>query len=147
MSMFNFWLVFGFGLVLAEFFLPGLVAVFVGMGALTVAFLMYFELIDGIALQFIAFFIASLIYTFTLRILIIRFYPSDTKIQSVDEDLDLLGKKARVTETIAEKTSGRISHADTTWNARAKDGGEIPAGEDVRITGRDNITLIVEKVK
>ena len=56
---FSLWLGSGIFLMATEFLLPGLVMVFVGMGALTVALGMYFGYIDGNIQQFVTFFISS----------------------------------------------------------------------------------------
>ncbi len=72
-----FWWILGSVLVLAEFLLPGLVVVFVGLGALTVAALNYFGFVTTIIPQFLTWFVSSIIYCFTLRLLVIKIYPSD----------------------------------------------------------------------
>ena len=143
--MFQFWVGLGSLLIFAEFLLPGLVAVFVGLGALTVAVLMYFGFVDSISSQILVWFAASTVYTFTLRVLVVRLYPGDTKIQSVDEDEDLEGQIVTVTQTISNNAHGRIAHSDSTWQARTRKGETLEAGARARIVGRDNITLIVER--
>ena len=85
-SPYEYWLIFAGLLVFAEFVLPGLVSVFVGLGAATVGLLLYLGEIESLPAQFIWFFGSSILYIFTLRLLVMRFYPSDTDIQSMDED-------------------------------------------------------------
>jgi inner membrane protein len=136
----------GIALVLAEFALPGLVAVFVGMGAMTVALLLQYGIIEGAAMQFIALCVSSIVYIFSLRILVIRFYPSDRMKHNVDEDVDVVGGLAKVVEALPADGVGRVEHGESTWQARAKDGSAIAVGVDVQIVGRDNITWIVERV-
>ena len=75
----NLWLGSGIFLMATELLLPGLVMVFVGMGALTVAISMYFGYVDGYVHQLMIFFISSSIYLSTLRFLVLRFVPTDTR--------------------------------------------------------------------
>ena len=55
---FSIWLVSGFFLMAIEFLVPGLVMVFVGLGALTVALAMFLGYIDSALQQFLLFFIS-----------------------------------------------------------------------------------------
>ena len=133
-------------LVLAEFIIPGLVVMFVGMGAGTVAVFMHYGLIDGIIQQFLVWFASSLIYIFSLRLVVMHYYPSDQVQYNIDEDLDVKGQEAEVVKTIPKDGVGRISHSDSSWNAKSEDGSEIKSGQKVEIVSRDNITWIVKKI-
>jgi len=144
--MFYFWWFFAAILMLAELLLPGLVVIFVGLGAATVAGLMHYHYIDGLAQQFLVWFGSSLFYCFTLRFLVLRFYKSDKEKKSSHKDEFIFGQTAQVVDAIPENGMGRIYHADTTWQARSKDGSGIAKDEKVKLVGRDNITWIVEKV-
>jgi len=83
---FSIWLGSGIFLMAIEFLVPGLVMVFVGLGALTVALGMQLGYIDEIPQQFTTFFISSIIYLLTLRFLVLRFVPSVTRKENIDED-------------------------------------------------------------
>ena len=146
MNPFWFWLILGVALMLSEFLLPGLVAVFVGMGALTVAALIHLGYVNPIVHQILVWFVSSLIYIFTLRLLVVRFYPSDRVKQTFEEDTDIIGSIVEVTQPIPPEDLGRIKHGDSTWNAKSRDGEAINTGEKVKIIGRENITWVVEKV-
>ena len=141
------WLIVGTLLVLAEFVLPGLISVFLGMGALTVAALAYIGMLNGLPGQFITWFGSSLLYIFTLRLLLIRLYPGDVKKQSVDEDFDAFGDIAPVVESKERGSSGRISHGGTTWLAKDIKNQTLNEGDRVRIIGRENITWLVELIE
>ncbi len=145
-SMMQFWFVFGAILVFSEFILPGLVAVFIGMGAFTVVLFLHLKYIDNIAMQLITWFSSSMIYIFSLRLLVMKFYPSDTMKLNIDEDVDAFGKSAIVTEDIAAGKAGRISFGDSTWRALSEDGASYSVGDRVQIVGRENITRIVKKI-
>lgn len=143
--MFEFWLGFGIILVIAEALLPGLVSIFVGLGALTVAALLHYHYIDSIPSQFIAWFVSSIVYIFSLRMLAMEYYPTDTLKQKIDDDLSVIGRLVDVVETIPSGGLGRIAHSDSTWKAISNDNQDIHAGEQVKVVSRDNITWLVER--
>ncbi len=143
---FSIWLGSGIFLMAIEFLVPGLVMVFVGLGALTVALGMQLGYIDEIPQQFTTFFISSIIYLLTLRFLVLRFVPSVTRKANIDEDEEVMGS---IVEIVAEITSGefgRVEHSGSSWQARAEGDQTILKGEQVKIIGRDNITWIVQKI-
>ena len=87
-------------LVIAEALLPGLVSIFVGLGAATVGLLLYENMISYPAEQLLAFFISTTVYLFTLRLLVMRFYPSDIEKTNIDEVADVVGHEVEVIEDI-----------------------------------------------
>ena len=141
----SFWWYFGIILIVLEFMLPGLVSVFIGLGAITVAALMHYQVITGLGVQFAAWLVVSLAYIFSLRLLVIRFYPSDIERKNIDADYDLIGTSTKVVEEIVEGGIGRVTHGESTWQAKSQGGERISVGETVQIVGRDNITWIVDK--
>ena len=143
---FSLWLGSGIFLMAIEFLVPGLVMVFVGLGSLTVVFGMHFGYIDGILQQFITFFISSIIYLLTLRFLVLRFVPSVTRKENIDEDEEVIGSIVVLVADINSGEFGRVEHSGSTWQARAEGDQTILKGEQVKIIGRDNITWIVQKI-
>jgi len=139
------WWFIGLAFVLAEFFLPGLVAVFLGLGAFLVAALAHFGIITGVVQELVAWFVSSLFFLFTLRFAVIMYYPSDTKKENVNEDDEVIGQITTLIEGITEDEKGRIRHSDSTWPVMSENGENINAGEEVEIVGRDNLTWIVKK--
>ncbi|MEZ7852335.1 MAG: NfeD family protein, partial [SAR324 cluster bacterium] len=129
-----------------EFLVPGLVMVFVGLGSLTVALGMHLGYIDGIIPQFITFFISSTFYLLTLRFLVLRFVPTDSRKENIDEDEVVIGSIVELVVNIEPGELGRIEHSGSSWQARAEGDQTILKGEQVKITGRDNITWIVQKI-
>jgi len=129
-----------------EFLIPGLVMVFVGLGALTVALGMHLGYIDEIVQQFITFFISSIIYLLTLRFLVLRFVPSVTRKENIDDDEEVMGSIVEIVADINSGEFGRVEHSGSTWQARAEGDQTILKGEQVKIIGRDNITWIVQKI-
>ena len=143
---FSLWLGSGIFLMAVEFLVPGLVMVFVGLGALTVVLGMYFGYIDGILQQFITFFVSSIIYLLTLRFLVLRFVPSESRKENIDEDEEVIGSIVGLVEDINSGAFGRVEHSGSSWQARAEGDQTILKGEQVKIIGRDNITWIVQKI-
>jgi len=143
---FSLWLGSGIFLMAVEFLVPGLVMVFVGLGSLTVVFGMHFGYIDGILQQFITFFISSIIYLLTLRFLVLRFVPSVTRKENIDEDEEVMGSIVELVADINSGEFGRVEHSGSSWQARAEGDQTILKGEQVKIIGRDNITWIVQKI-
>jgi len=143
---FSLWLGSGIFLMAVEFLVPGLVMVFVGLGSLTVVFGMHFGYIDGVLQQFITFFISSIIYLLTLRFLVLRFVPSVTRKENIDEDEEVMGSIVEIVADINSGEFGRVEHSGSSWQARAEGDQTILKGEQVKIIGRDNITWIVQKI-
>jgi len=143
---FSLWLGSGIFLMAVEFLVPGLVMVFVGLGALTVALGMHLGYIDEIVQQFITFFISSIIYLLTLRFLVLRFVPSVTRKENIDEDEEVIGSIVELVADINSGEFGRVEHSGSSWQARAEGDQTILKGEQVKIIGRDNITWIVQKI-
>lgn len=143
---FSLWLGSGIFLMAIEFLIPGLVMVFVGLGALTVALGMHLGHIDGVLQQFITFFISSIIYLLTLRFLVLRFVPTVTRKENIDEDEEVMGSIVEIVADINSGEFGRVEHSGSSWQARAEGDQTILKGEQVKIIGRDNITWIVQKI-
>ena len=143
---FSLWLGSGIFLMAIEFLVPGLVLVFVGLGSLTVVFGMHFGYIDGILQQFITFFVSSIIYLLTLRFLVLRFVPTVTRKENIDEDEEVMGSIVEIVADINSGEFGRVEHSGSSWQARAEGDQTILKGEQVKIIGRDNITWIVQKI-
>ena len=143
---FSLWLSSGIFFTAIEFLVPGLVMVFVGLGALTVALGMYFGYIDDNVQQFITFFLSSIIYLLTLRFLVLRFVPSVTRKENIDEDEEVMGSIVEIVADINSGEFGRVEHSGSSWQARAEGDQTILKGEKVKIIGRDNITWIVQKI-
>lgn len=64
---YGWWLIAGFVLILSEFILPGLIAVFFGFGAILVGVLVWTGVMDSFSAQLWAFPILSLVALFALR--------------------------------------------------------------------------------
>ncbi len=133
------WLLAGILLVVSELFLPGLVAVFLGLGAMLVALLRWLGLIDSLAYSFTAWFVSSLTLLVVARSTLQRFMPSETSFTPLEEDVDLFGAVADVVEMVSpDHKDGRISFQGTTWPATS-DSAEIRPGAKVTILYREKL--------
>lgn len=141
---FKIWLGFGILCIVSEFFLPGLVMVFVGLGSLTVALGMQLGYIDSTFSQFSTFFLSSVIYLIPLRLIVLKFVPTSSRVEDVDEDRAAIGNEVEVIEDIAPGKVGRIKYSESSWKAKSESDIPILKGEKAIITGRDNITWIVK---
>ena len=75
-----------------------------------------------------------------------KLFKSDETIGNVHEELDIFGQEVQVLENIGPgQQKGRVEFQGTTWSALG-DGSEIPAGTQVRIICKENISLVVEVV-
>jgi len=145
--MLNYWLIFGIVLIILETVIPGMVVSFVGLSALTVALLLHLQVIEALHVQILLFFAVSIFYCFTLRLLVIRLYPSDTEKKDLDNELSNINKSVKVIEEIPVGGSGRIELEGCGWIAKTLQNEKIHVGEMVRIIKQENITFIVEKIK
>jgi membrane protein implicated in regulation of membrane protease activity len=142
--LFKIWLCFGIICIVSEFLLPGLVMVFVGLGSLTVALGMQLGYIDNLFSQFSTFFVSSIIYLIPLRLLVLKFVPTSSKVEDIDEDRAAIGNEVEIIEDIEPGKLGRIQYSESSWQAKSENDTPILKGEKAIITGRDNITWIVK---
>jgi len=138
------WIVPGIVLVVMEFFLPGLVSVFLGTAAILVGLLLHYNILHGVVQSFGAWFILSTLLILTVRRLAARFFLSDSAFKYTEEDDAAIGQVVEVSETIHEDNSGgRIRFQGTDWPARTLS-GTLKKGSMAVIRYRDNISWVVD---
>lgn len=141
------WALIGIVLVFVEFFFPGLVIAFFGVGALLTALLVWI-FHPPLAVQLIFFMISSIVFLVALRKYVKRTFLGKTAGKGDDSrnfNIDV-GKIIPVVEFIQPgEVGGKVKHQGALWSARASE--PIAPGESVKIIGSDGITLIVEKVE
>ena len=136
------WFSCGVVLIFLEFAVPGVILVFFGVGAILTSLLTWAGILPGTIAQVVVFGVSSLVLLFGLRKYASRFFKGDSREERDDE---YTGKLAKVTrEIIPGSIEGKVFFEGTDW--RADSSVTIPAGSSVRITGKRNITLIVEPV-
>ena len=138
-----YWLYVGIALILLEVMTPGVVSLFFGLSALTVALIAW--LAPGLAQgwQWIAFSLFSVLYIWLLRKSLKSIFNGDREVSDSPSD-EYTGKLAVVTEAVAPNRPGRVEFGGTTWKAEAAQ--ELAAGASVRIAAKKNLTFTVEPV-
>lgn len=137
------WFCAGVILILLEFAVPGVILVFFGLGAVLTSALTWAGLLHGATAQLVVFAFSSLALLFGLRKYAGRFFKGDS---SEEKDDEYAGKIVRVTRKIAPGSiDGKVFFEGTEWKADSSE--EISEGASVKITGKNNITLIVEPVQ
>ena len=143
------WAVLGLIFVFIEFFIPGLVIVFFGVGALITAVTTWSGLTPSLPWQLLVFIVSSVLFLVLLRKYVKRTFLGKTLGDGEEDDLNFnieIGKIVPVIESIKPgEVGGKVRYMGTTWSASSSE--PIAPGESVEIIGNDGLTLIVEKVK
>ncbi len=141
-----FWLILGAVLVVAELFAPGLVVVFLGIGAWVVAGLAAAGIVSTPVGAIGVWAGVSLTLTVSLRGAAQKLLPAESSQKDVDEDAEFEDTVVDVITAIAsDHADGRVRLQGTTWAARALD-NPIPAGGKARLMYRENLVWIVSPV-
>ena len=131
-------------LLLSELFAPGLVALFLGVAALTVGGLRSIGLIESVAVSVFAWMGLSTALTVSLRNFVRKRLPGTSWKRLTDENVESLGQVVEVLESISEdEGSGRIRYQGTTWPATSTR-GVIPKGRRAKLVVRQNLSWLVE---
>lgn len=131
------WFLIGLVCVIAEFFAPGVIIVFFGVGAWVVALIcLGTEL--GTAQQIAVFTVVSIAALVLLRK---RFNPPAGDGPDIDE---FIGRTAVVLEPLRRGRPGRVTFKGAAWKAETTSDEWLEAGRHVTITARESILLFVE---
>ena len=139
------WALVGIIFIFIEFFIPGLVIAFFGVGALVTALTTWIGLSPSLPLQLLVFIVSSILFLVLLRKYLKRVFFGDEKsgVDTPNFTVDI-GKIVPVVEFIQPgEVGGKVRYQGALWSARAD--VPIPPGESVKIIGCDNITLLVKK--
>lgn len=139
------WMYAGAFLMLGELLAPGFVVFFFGLSAASVG-LCRFAFGDAFDLtwQLAAFSAFSIVYLVCLRRWLKSVFMGTVGSASCGLPDEILGRRALVTEDITPGKGGRVSVGDAEWAAEAD--VALPAGTDVKIIARNNLTLKVTSV-
>lgn len=138
------WIISGVVLIVAEFILPGMVAVFLGSAAILVGLMIHYHLISGFAQTLGAWFALSTLLILTVRQIASNFFLSDSTNKYTEEDEAAIGQIVKVSEAIhSDSSKGRIRFQGTDWPARTLQ-GTLRKGSHAVIKYRDNISWVVE---
>lgn len=141
------WIILGIVFIFFEFFIPGLVIAFFGVGALITALTTWMKLTTSLTSQLLVFMISSLLFLVFLRKYVKSTFLGKTKESESERNFNIeIGKIVPVVEFIQPgEVGGKVRYMGTTWSATASE--PIAPGDSVEIIGNDGLTLIVEKVK
>ena len=140
------WLVLGILLLLCEIFIPGLIVAFFGVGALITALTTWLGLTSSLMSQVVVFSVCSIVL-----VLVVHHVMRRVKAQRADREETTnfniqIGKIVNVIEYIDPlEASGKVRYQGADWRARCSE--KVAPGESVRVTGCDNLTLIVEPLQ
>jgi membrane protein implicated in regulation of membrane protease activity len=140
------WLILGIIFVFSEFFVPGLVIAFFGVGGFITAITTWLNITTSFPAQLLTFMLSSLVLLFSLRRFLKPVFFGETQDSSDNQFFNIeIGKTVPVVELIEpEQLGGKVRYQGAPWSAKADE--RIAPGESARIIGCDNLTLIVEKV-
>lgn len=145
------WMLLGIFLILAEFVVPGLVVVFFGFSALIVGLLIWPGIIPGEGpLPFVVFAAVSLGTLLLLRKQCESWFVGKSigSSPTAGEDDDFLGREAIVASGFdnSRAQAGRVTYRGTQWDARTEEEIYLKTGDPVKIIGRKDSVLIIEKI-
>jgi inner membrane protein len=140
------WFILGAVLCLVELALPGLIIFFFGLGAMLTAVLIWIIPLP-LSFQLLAFLVFSLALLFLLRKKFSAIFVGRNKTPGTsDEYLEgYVGMNAVVVQEIKSGIAGKVEFRGSSWLAVSDQA--IPEGDNVEITGRENITLKVKPLK
>jgi len=141
------WAIVGMIFIFIEFFIPGLVIAFFGVGALITALTTWIGISPTLPWQLLVFILSSILLLALLRRYVKRVFFGGTKSEMNVPNFTVdIGKIVPVEEFIQPgEVGGKVKYQGSLWLARADE--PIPPGESVKIIGCDNITLLVKKVE
>ena len=141
---FETWIILAILFACLEIFVPGGILLNLGIASLVVAIGVQQQILDTWVLTLTAWFIIATFLLILVYFITERFFPGDTTIENVFEELDIYGKTVNVVEQIGPGTlAGRVEFQGTTWTALG-DGSVITAGSKASIVCKENISLVVE---
>lgn len=141
-ELFLLWFLAGLLLVLLEFAAPGVILVFLGMGAWAASLTAWLGWTPTLAGQMGVFAAASVIFLWGLRNLWKDWFMGRSQHgDSRETDDEFLNKEVRVVTTITTEIPGKVEFKGAHWKARGL--GNLDAGDFATIVGREGLQLIV----
>ena len=142
------WFLLGLVLIFLEFVVPGVILVFFGIGACTVAATSYLDLTSSLESQLLLFAITSIVLLVALRKWIKgKFYGHVRAVQDLTKNIDeFTGQNVIVVQDVIPNTmEGAVEFKGARWRAVSDE--HIKNGEVAIITGIDGITLKIQRKK
>ncbi len=144
---FETWIVLALLFACLEIFVPGGILLNLGIASLLVAIGVHQQILDTWVLTLTTWFILATLLLILVYFITERFFPGETTVENVYEELDIYGKTVQVVEQIGPGIqAGRVEFQGTTWTALG-DGSIIQSGSQATIVCKENISLVVEPSK
>ena len=139
------WFVIGLGLVLLEFAAPGVVVIFIGLGAWVTAAMVKLGLAEGIGAQMGWFGGSSLLLLLGLRRWFKAWFVGFSTSRDTRTDLDdFTGQEVVVIAAIPHGGRGLVEFRGANWSARSHGSGEtLAVGDRAVIDSVDGLCLVV----
>lgn len=135
------WLLAGVILILIEFFAPGVIIVFFGIGAIVTAMTTWFGWTPELGSQMAVFAITSAVLLFGLRRYVKKWFVGQSTSPNGTDD-DFTGREARVVLSLpGQGGDGQVEVKGSNWKARSE--VAIPAGSTVIIERREGLIFHV----
>lgn len=136
------WFLAGLVLVLLEFAAPGVIIVFIGMGAWAASLTTWLGWTPALGGQMTVFAVASLVFLLGLRNLFKDWFMGLSKSGNAREtDEEFADKEVRVVTAITEDRAGKVEFKGANWNARSTI--TLNPGDMAVIVSRDGLLLTV----
>ncbi len=144
MPVYLIWIIVGLILIISEFFIPGLIAIFFGVAALIVGLLVYLGIIEQLGITLLVFTALSILEVFTLRKAAHRWFTGGSIEDDFPEvDDDFTGKEVTAITDFSEPVlEGKVTFKGSPWTAKSL--RALKAGEKAFIKDRNGLTLIIE---
>ncbi|MFC1484995.1 NfeD family protein [bacterium] len=135
-----FWFLLSIVLMVSEFFIPGLILIFVGFGALFVSILTWIGILQIFNVQLLVCFFSSVLFLLFLR----RFFKKTFQgVEKVAKTTDgIVGEEAIVKKVLGDNRY-EIYFKGALWKAESED--ELKQDEWVRIIGKDSVVLKIKR--
>lgn len=142
-----FWMILGALLVLSEFFITGIVAIFFGIGAILVGIATAVGLVSAPAEQIVLFAVLSVASLLLAREKVEVWFRGNVsdRWEGDQDPVSARGARVLVTEPF-DQGVGKVRLNGVEWKAEC-DSGEFQAGDTVWVVGHRGITLLVSPEK
>lgn len=138
------WFIAGFVLVLSEFALPGIILVFIGLGAWVASLAAWAGWADTVAAQMTVFAASSLILLLGLRRWFKAwFLGSSHNAATAGAVEDFIGRSVRVVTALRPPHQGKVEFKGAQWNALSTESME--PGDTAVIVSVDGLCLKVKR--
>ncbi len=134
------WILIGILLILSEFALPGVIAVFFGLAALVVGLLLYLNVPIELPGQILLFGVLAALLLLVARRRLTPWFRGKSETGGLGSEVLPVGTRA-VAQTDFARGQGVVVLNGVRWNAESPD--PIHAGDPVWLTGRQGLVLQV----